>query len=120
MAKKVIKINESDLSRIITETVKKVLNEQWGGSSAPGYSYDYRNNQVQSNQGGAFGGSSLDQAHDSSQAYKQQQARQQQGTSEYEKCQQWCANHMEDIYSMCPGLANSPIQAYQFLKNKGF
>jgi hypothetical protein len=49
-------LTESKLRSMIREAVKSALNEQWGGSSAPGYSpnFDGRNFSY-TNQGGAFG-----------------------------------------------------------------
>ena len=76
-------LTESRLRGIIREAVKSVLNEYQGGSSASGYSYNWSTGGVDRNQGGAFGGSGLDQWHDDNKYQQNQQAAQYQGTGRY-------------------------------------
>lgn len=75
MGNKLVRLTESDLHRVIKESVNRVLNEIIGGSSANGYAYDWENGGVSRNQGGAFGGSSLDKMRDEEQYRKEQEAK---------------------------------------------
>lgn len=73
--KKLIRLTESDLHRVVKESVKKILKEYEGGSSANGYSFNMSTGDVERNQGGSFGGNGLDQMHDREKFEKEQQAK---------------------------------------------
>ena len=55
------RLTESRLRGMIREAVKSVLNEQWGGSSAPGSSFNQKGG-LETNQGGGLGANKTDQA----------------------------------------------------------
>lgn len=62
--KKLIRLTESDLHRVVKESVNKILKEFIGGSSANGYSFNGRYTERTGNQGGSFGSSQLDDMYD--------------------------------------------------------
>ena len=104
-----IQLNEKQLrnlvEKIVKRSVKKILSEQIGGSSANGYGYDWNNGGVQRNQGGAFGGSELDQAYDNEKYEREQEARRRQEAQE--KYKNWCYQNYDYVMSVCPGYMNS-------------
>ena len=62
--KKLIRLIEGDLHRIVKESARRIIREIIGNSSPNGYEFDYETGQVKRNQGGAFGGSELVKARD--------------------------------------------------------
>lgn len=107
--KRTIRLRESELRRMIAESVKRVLNEGtlnelWGGSSAPGTRYNYNTGGVEASQGGAYGHNGLDDLDAQRAAEKNRAAQQQQNNQE--KYRQWCYNNYDYVMSMCPGYMN--------------
>jgi hypothetical protein len=121
--KKTIKCNETTLHNLIKECVYNVINqiklhEGIGGSSINGYNYDFKNNNVNRNQGGGFGGSKLDQYYDSNHSYKNQLANEREKQQEFYK--QWCYNRYNDCSSI-PAFKNGNYKkCYQILTGKPF
>lgn len=62
--KKVVRLTESDLHRVVKESVNKILKEFIGGSSPNGYRFNKGYTKRISNQGGSFGSSPLDDIKD--------------------------------------------------------
>lgn len=62
--KQVIRLTESDLHRVVKESVNKILKEIIGGSSEKGYGFNKCCTERDSNQGGSFGSSPLDDIYD--------------------------------------------------------
>lgn len=62
--KKVVRLTESDLHRVVKESVNKILKEFIGGSSPNGYGFNKGHTERTGNQGGSFGSSPLDDMHD--------------------------------------------------------
>ena len=105
--KRIIRLRESELRRMISESVKRVLNEGtlWGGSSRNGYELNMDTGEVERNQGGKFGGSPLDIAYDRAKFEKEQEAKR--FNDSQSKYRQWCYNNYDLVMSMCPGYMNS-------------
>ena len=93
-----VRLTESDLHRIVKESVKKILKEN-------GYGFDWGNgNGAQRNQGGSFGGSDLDISRDREKYYKEQEAqRRQESQVNY---RDWCYQNYDLCMSVCPGYMN--------------
>lgn len=104
-----VKLTESQLHRVIKESVKRVLNEMIGNSSPNGYQFDYKNGYVQRNQGGAFGGNSLDIARDRDKYEKEQAAKR-----AYNNCSddvnRWYNQHYYDVVADFPGASSMTKQ----------
>jgi hypothetical protein len=117
--KKLIRLTENDLHRIVKESVHKILNEIEGNSSANGYEFDYQTGNVQRNQGGAFGGDSSTIAADRNKFYKEQEAERNLNSGYGENARNWCENNRDIISSVCPGLAHDYQRAYNYCKVRG-
>jgi hypothetical protein len=100
----VIRLTEGDLHRIVKESVKRILKEQQiGGSSAPGYEFDYETGQVKSNSGGAFGGSESDKARDYKRYLELKKERERTESPSYQEKKDWCIKNENYLREMCPG-----------------
>lgn len=104
MNKKLIRLTEGDLHRIVKESVERILKEQQiGGSSEPGYEFDFETGQVKRNQGGAFGGSELDKARDYERYLKLKRERERMESPSYQEKKDWCLKYENDLREICPG-----------------
>lgn len=98
--KQKIRLTESQLHKVIKESVKSILKEYLGNSSANGYEFKWKTGQVDRNQGGAFGGSSLDIARDQAKYEKEQAAaRHNRAGLDNETIKNWYSNNYYDIFA---------------------
>ena len=103
--KRTIRLTESELRQMISESVRRVLNETiQGGSSAPGLQYDPYTGEVLRSQGGAWGHNALDDQEAERVARKNRDARFQQDSQR--KYRDWCYKNYDYVMSMCPGYMN--------------